>query len=248
MKLLRVLFFISVPLVFLILGFRAGLSKNLTADSGLASTQSQNGRNTVLSANEKQQLNLLYLTVTDRSENGSLQSAWLVSHHISNPDVVNFVPLFPLEKAGSDELNGLIEDNFSIAASGELSPFFVETLQSLYMLKWDAYLILEPQEIEQAVNLIGESQESASRIANAQLSLKLGDHSLGTKNQTERAATIQQICAQIVQTTESTDLQTFADYIIAHLIIPNRDSGISSDIIRYLIMNPQLSCVFPTLQ
>lgn len=248
MKLLRALFFISIPAVFLVLGFRAGLLSNSSADAGLAYSQSNTDRLTIQAANEKQQLNLLYLTVSDRSETGELQSAWLVSYHVSTPDVVNFVPLFPMEKAGSVELNDLIQNNFSIDETGSVSPHFVETLQGLYMLTWDAYLILEPQEIDQALSLFGEDQAGTSRIANAQLAIRLDQNPQAASSLSERANMIQQICAGLVNTTESEDLQTFADYIIAHMVISNSDSSVSPDLMRYLIMNPRLSCVFPTLQ
>ncbi len=248
MKLLRALFFLTVPVIFLVLGFRAGLLTSSSTDPGMASVQSASNRQTVSSGKDKQQLNLLYLTVSDRSEHGSLQSAWLVSYHVSNQDTVNFVPLFPLEKAGAGEMNEIIQKNFSISANGELAPLFIETLQGMYLLTWDAYLILEPQEIDQAIALIGDPQEANLRIANAQLALKMDQAPLESRSENERAAMIQQICAELVTTAESDQLETFADYIIAHMVIPSRESGLSPAILRYLITNPRLSCIFPTLQ
>lgn len=244
MKFIRILFILIVPLLFLILGFRAGLLTSSSAEQGSENSQDINSLKNVDSQTNfnKQQFNLLFVSLGSRDAQ-NLKSAWLVSYHHSNPNLVNFVPLYPTSHDNADQLNDLLESNFSLLPSGELFPAFLDTLQAIYMVNWDGYLIIDTAEISQSINFLGGIQHNGSILDGNQTAAML----YNATNNKEKSDIIQSICTKLISSNDTEQLGGFADYITAHLTTLEIKTGISQQSLRTLIKNPQLKCAFPTI-
>lgn len=249
MKFIRVLFILLMPLIFLVLGFRAGILTNSSADSG------NNNPNVSLAADvgvsqrsrNQQQVNYLIVSVGSRSA-GNLKSVWLMSSHVSDANLVNFVPLYPLKPDRSAQLNELMTSTFALTPTGEVAPAFLETLQAMYMLHLDATIVLDTTEISQAINLLGGLDLKGAHLDGDQLVASLETTTDGLNVSAENhSGIIQSICLQLVNTQESERLVTFADYLTAHLVFMDRKSTASAEMMRKIITNPQVNCQFPTL-
>lgn len=250
MKLIRIMFFVIIPMVFLALGIHVGILSSGSANPGLASAENGNSPEQSVSrqANGKQQFNLLLVNVSSRSSGAELGSAWMVSYHFSNPKVVNFVPLYPLDKNGSDDLNNYVATNFDLSTTGEISPVFLESLQAMYMVKWDGYLVLDKSEILKAFQYLGGANIGGQNLDQEQMKAILDRvGSQAGSSISDRAALIQNLCSQLATTPDTGSLTAFADFLIAHLTILEHNSGFSIDGLRSLITSPELTCVFPTL-
>jgi hypothetical protein len=240
MKFLRLMFVLFIPLLFLFLGFRAGLLTSSSAESGSGGNQelqdsALTGRNA-----KKQQFNLLLVSVESR-QSGGLKSVWLVSNHDANPELVNFVPLYPYQGSGANQLNDMLASSYNPTGSAELSPEFMQTLQSMYLVSWDGYILLEQGELSQAIHLLGGAQIGGELLTGDQLVSRFYADANG------QSVIIQGVCSQLVNAANSSDVTDFADFLTSHLSVLNPDSGLSDGVVRSIISSPKLNCAFPTL-
>ncbi|MFN2198545.1 MAG: hypothetical protein ACK2UW_20665, partial [Anaerolineales bacterium] len=191
-----------------------------------------------------------YLVVSIGSRSaGNLKSVWLVSNHVSDSNLANFVPLYPLDPSRSAQLNDLLASTFALNSSGEIEPVFLETLQAMYMLPIDATIILDTTDISQAINLLGGLDREGAHLSGDQFVTSLESVADGSNVSAENHSdVIQGICSQLVNTHETDRLVAFADYLTAHLILVDRQSPAPVEMLRKIITNPQLNCQFPTLQ
>jgi hypothetical protein len=249
MKFIRVLIILVMPFIFLVLGFRAGILTSSSAESGekIANTGQAADAGAFQRSRNQQQVNYLVVSVGSRNA-GNLQSVWLISNHISDTNLVNFVPLYPLSKERSAQLNELMESTFALTQTGEVSPAFLETLQAMYMLRLDATIVLDSTEISQAINLLGGLDLADTHVNGDQLLASLESSTDGQLVSAENhSGIIRSICLQLANTQESERLVTFADYLAAHLIVIDRKSAASAEMLRKIITNPLINCQFPTL-
>jgi hypothetical protein len=249
MKFFRAMLILMLPVIALVFGFWAGLLKSSSADSGTSQITLLKSQEVSAISNsvEKQQINLLLVSLGSRSA-GNLQSAWLVSLHTSNPHRVNFVPLYPNETAGAEQLNELLASQFNLSAGGEISTPFLETLQAMYLVELDAYISLDRIEFAQAINYLGGIQLDEQLLSGDQVLALIDQSQENGNNQLARAAdVITGMCLQMSRTTDNSRLSTLADFLAAHLSIFDAQSGMSTEVLRNIIYDPKLACSFPTI-
>lgn len=249
MKFFRVMLFILLGLGALFLGFYFGLLQSSSADAGTRSSADLSSQDNIAVSHtlEKKQVNLLLVSLGSRQA-GNLKSAWLVSLHTSNPHRINFVPLYPNETTGSEQLNALLAGQFSFSSGGEIAVPFLETLQAMYMIEWDAYLVLDQSEIAQAINYLGGSMYGEQSLNGEQVLALIDQNLAGDSSKLQTSAEIiDGLCKQIIRTTDNHQLSTLADFLTARVtVLPNQEN-FSIDILRQLIFDPRLDCAFPTL-
>lgn len=249
MKLFRAMLFILLGLGALILGFYVGLLQSSSADAGgrQSAVPASQAELPVSHVVDKQQINLLLVSLGSRPA-GNLKSAWLVSLHTSNPHRVNFVPLYPNETAGSEQLNELLESQFALSSGGEIAAPFLETLQAMYLVEWDAYLTLDRTELSQAVNYLGGTLLGEQLLTGEQV-LALVDQSVENGSSLPKTGSeiIGGLCLQVTRTIDNSQLSTLADFLTAHTTVLSNQNAFSTETLRKLIFDPKLSCTFPTL-
>lgn len=249
MKFFRVMLFVLIGLGALSLGFYFGLLQSSSADAGTPESASPASQENfaITHTAEKPQVNLLLVTLGSRQA-GNLKSAWLVSLHTANPHRVNFVPLYPNESAGSEQFNALLEGQFALSAGGEIAAPFLDTLQAMYMVEWDATITLDRAEISQAVNYLGGTLQGDQIIDGEQV-LALIDQGQenGNSGLQTGADLINGTCNQLTHTISNEQLSTLADFLAAHTTILPNQKTVSADLLRGLVFDPKLSCAFPTL-
>jgi hypothetical protein len=246
MKLFRLLFFFMMPFIFLYLGFNFGLLSSSKAEPGtIPDGENKYADQLAQRSQDQQQFNLLVISVSSRSNDAQLKSAWLISFHHANPDQINFVPLYPVAGERSDDVNNLITNNFSIAVDGEVSQVFLDSLVAMFMIKLDGLLLIDQLDMSQAINLLGGVNIDGQMLDGNQF-IVFADQ-IAEGGQRGSSLVIGNLCSQIAGLTNSDSLASFTDYLTAHLTILDRKSGFSPDIFRSLITNPKLLCDFPTL-
>lgn len=251
MKVIRLVFLASITFFSLFLGFRAGLLTSSTLERGLASPESGASLGRLIEPSTQQeikQFNLLVVGVNDRSNNTRLLSTWLLGYHQNNPNRLTLIPLFPAQNDATGELNTLLTNIFELTSTRKISPAYLETLQSIYMISWDGYLILDMTDVQQGIETLGGIQMGGVTMQPSDLGDYMDqisdDPDYGAQGQ---AVLIANGCKQLAGGVSGDHLLNFAELAARKLAGSLNDPSINAANLKNMILNPILECDFPTL-
>ncbi|MBT3391329.1 MAG: hypothetical protein HN413_13075 [Chloroflexi bacterium] len=240
-KLLRTLFFFTIFLVSLSLGFRLSSSNGLAFElpqNAVPPTSTPDPSSTVPTFEEENQRNILAIGVNrvDGAE-PQLEGIWLIVYFHDSPEV-NLIALFPSIAEDSASYNEKIAGSFSLMPEGAPGEIFWQEMETRTIL-FHNYFVFDMDALQKITQLVQIDDDYTTNPPNWR------ETPIAALRR--QARLLEQMCSSFQQGNLTDNISSFLDSLDPHTSTNILQWEIEADWQLLIGFRTEMKCLFPNL-